>query len=331
VGESFELGIDHGCQLFRADSEEFRKEVLADWLCLGVADEWKGRFGSLGPAGQASFFGLGRQDSFSQRVFCGKNGMGSISQGLLHHHGIPVLNQAQVTRIERNHATDKWVVQGAGEQSFGDFDVVVLAAGSTAKRIELDDPHELVARHSWSPLFTALVALEQPINVDLDGILFDHPVLWFASRNESKPGVPVCGGRSNWTLISTQQFAQQELARKPLRDASGQLIPQSQTYLTGPDGPARLLLNAFQGVLGERGVALSAVQKLGGQRWGGALPVPLKADQPFSTIAPGLYFVHDCSQSQGFTTPVESVALSALHCAKHIVERYCPPPPRPSL
>ena len=43
--------FDHGCQFFRADSAEFRDEVLPRWIREGWAAQWEGRFGSITEGG----------------------------------------------------------------------------------------------------------------------------------------------------------------------------------------------------------------------------------------------------------------------------------------
>ena len=124
---------DHGCQFFRADSSEFRADVLPEWIAGKFAAEWKGRFGTVAGHSSSSsaevpdFFGLPAQTP----VFHGVGGMHAIAQGVLgeatnSRKDVAVLVKigARVARIERVTASEragKWQLFGTtGEAAFHD-------------------------------------------------------------------------------------------------------------------------------------------------------------------------------------------------------------------
>eukprot|EP00802_Teleaulax_amphioxeia_P005418 Tamp_05422.p1 GENE.Tamp_05422~~Tamp_05422.p1 ORF type:complete len:477 (+),score=89.84 Tamp_05422:53-1483(+) len=131
------------------------------------------------------------------------------------------------------------------------------------------------------PLFTALIAFEKRVAVDLDAITFADQTLWFAARSVSKQGLhpqaPGQGGEC-WTLVSSPAYAVAEIERVPMQDpVTGAFRPQEDEYLQSEDGPAKTLLRAFAAALAPSLEAgkLPEVLYMTAQRWGSAMPAPV--------------------------------------------------------
>jgi hypothetical protein len=173
------------------------------------------------------------------------------------------------------------------------------------------------------PLFAAMVAFDRPLLLPLDAFALaesehidhagsssssggeGHRALWWAARNNSKPGLRGSGeetGSESWTLISTPRYALHEIQAVPMQDAAtGAFKPQEDAYLNGTGGPCRVLLAEFMSaaarlvagqcskgsgevvsseasVLSNHDVLTAAkVVYMQGQRWGSALPAPASA------------------------------------------------------
>eukprot|EP00554_Chaetoceros_debilis_P010874 CAMPEP_0194108772 /NCGR_PEP_ID=MMETSP0150-20130528/8410_1 /TAXON_ID=122233 /ORGANISM="Chaetoceros debilis, Strain MM31A-1" /LENGTH=557 /DNA_ID=CAMNT_0038797557 /DNA_START=33 /DNA_END=1706 /DNA_ORIENTATION=- len=142
------------------------------------------------------------------------------------------------------------------------------------------------------PLLTAMIAFDTSsgiTGIPFDASTFDHDVLWFASKNNSKPGINGNGtvnddtnntnGNGNiecWTLVSTPEYAMAKIEETPMQDpTTGSFIPQSPDYLTTVPGPD--LLKAFQEELSNNysdsiGDQFPNVVYMNAQRWGSAMP-----------------------------------------------------------
>merc|ERR1712227_643099 len=101
-----------------------------------------------------------------------------------------------------------------------------------------------------------MIAFEGKSDIPFDAIPFDNNILWFASRNNSKPGLNELSNEC-WTLVSTPEYAVEKIEETPMRDfKTGAFIPQSKDYLTEVPGPD--LVKAFReeilspsGILGD--------------------------------------------------------------------------------
>jgi hypothetical protein len=124
---------DHGCQFFRADTAEFRSEILGEWLDKQLAVEWRGKFGNVDgnlatPGAGHDFFGIPGKTP----VYHGLGGMHTIANGLLlaaaaHEKGdvsVEVKVGARVAKVEKIESDvdqGKWRLMGtSGEAAFHD-------------------------------------------------------------------------------------------------------------------------------------------------------------------------------------------------------------------
>jgi hypothetical protein len=168
------------------------------------------------------------------------------------------------------------------------------------------------------PLFSAMVTFDRPLLLPLDafalaetaqggacGSSHSRRALWWAARNNSKPGLRDSGkdsGSESWTLISTPQYALAEISAVPMQDpVTGAFRPQEDCYLNGAGGPCHVLLAEFTSAIARLVPAQSSdcsgktlpaksiaepdleasahptaakVLYMQGQRWGSALPAP---------------------------------------------------------
>jgi hypothetical protein len=191
-------------QFFRADSAEFRKEVLLEWLEGKFAQEWHGRFGSVAgddKSGEApDFFGL----PSNTPVYHGVGGMHAIACGVLQtaraqrkdvdvqvHIGTRV---AKVERVASGTDAGRWELLGTtGDAALHDSNEELAAQAQLTPCSPLRFDALLVTDISASfegwhrasaglpanarpllaslssrvrvPLFTALVAFAKPIQV----------------------------------------------------------------------------------------------------------------------------------------------------------------------
>jgi predicted NAD/FAD-dependent oxidoreductase len=170
------------------------------------------------------------------------------------------------------HDTSDAEALQAQEHVLGTFDTVLLTDVSSSfggwHRASAGVPEAFAARvrdRVRIPLFACMVAFSQPLGLPLDGVTGPGAPsgLWFAARTQSKPGLAGDGAsnensssssssgsssnsglRECWTLISTPQFAVDELGAEPMQDAAtGAFKPQEDSYLN--TGPAPALLEAF--------------------------------------------------------------------------------------
>jgi renalase len=308
------LEFDHGCQFFRADTDEM-KELAASWCEAGWVAEWNGRFGTAGEGTAVDFFGLPSNEA---PVYAGVGGMHLLPRRLLSacdSGRVHVRRGVRVAGMDREadgswallgvsgaaafHDTADGAAQQAPREVLGLYDLVVLTDVSSSfggwHRASAGVPEAFAARvrdRVRVPMFSAMVAFAAPLGLPLDGIAFggegdgegggkgggEGGGVWFAARTQSKPGLEAGGGGAEcWTLISTPRFATEEINAEPMQDAkTGAFKPQEDAYLNS--GPAPALLSAFLGQTASMrpdGAPEPTVVYLQGQRWGSALPAPV--------------------------------------------------------
>jgi hypothetical protein len=155
------------------------------------------------------------------------------------------------------------------------------------------------------PLFTTMIAYNTPqSSIPFDAISFiDHPIIWFAAKSNSKPGMMLLQEQQNvhydnevtateattptateamsnnyecWTIVSTPEYAMKQIELTPMQnEKTGEFIPQSKDYSTSIPGPE--MVTAFESILltnypNNIGPSLPKIIHLDAQRWGSALP-----------------------------------------------------------
>ena len=170
--------FDHGCQFFRADSEEM-KFIVDKWREQGWVSPWKGSFGFL-PAESSDaydFFGIA---SNSNPVYTAVGGMHQLPRRLLESSNAVLAKGTRVCQVKRKD--EKWELFGVtGNQAFHDthdeatdisslgiFDGVLLtdisSASSSWHRASAGIPDSLLhklPKKVRMPLFSCMLALEK--------------------------------------------------------------------------------------------------------------------------------------------------------------------------
>ena len=291
---------DHGCQFFRADTEQFQP-VVKYWIEKGLVQEWNGTFESFHCENvKDHFFGLPHKPPF----FVGVDGMQSIPQGILNlvqiNHGdqLSVHTGTRVSHMKRDDISKRWFLYGtSGEAAFHDtpedkvekctdkiplgseegFDAVILTDVSSSfdgwHRASAGVPDTFAKKvrdrvGARIPLFTAMIAFRCKSNITFDAATFgNNKVLWFASKSNSKPGMSEMEEEC-WTLVSTPEYAIKKIQESPMQDPkTGSFIPQTKDYLQSVPGPE--LRDAF---LNEMNELLPEITYMNAQRWGSAMP-----------------------------------------------------------
>lgn len=299
---------DHGCQFFRADHKRFQC-VVRDWIDQGFVQEWKGEFQSFQCDDKDTFFGLPNAPPF----YVGIDGMQSIPQGLVERtqksHGdkLKVSMGTRVTHMDRNHETKRWLLYGTfGDAAFHDtseeeakslyhkvclgdqegYDIVILTDVSSSfggwHRASAGVPESFAKQvrdrvGARIPLFTAMISFDSKSNIPFDAASFgENDILWFASKNNSKPGMMSEMDHECWTLVSTPEYAIKKIKETPMQDPiTLSFIPQSSEYLTQVPGPdlKDAFLRELSKTLGDHiRQTLPQVSYIHAQRWGSAMP-----------------------------------------------------------
>lgn len=151
--------FDHGCQFFRADSEQM-VTLVSEWCEAGWAERWDGRFGricigepsadgneglSSAAGGSADFFGL---PSRTEPVYVGVGGMHQLPRALLSASTASVERGTRVSAVTRTpsgrwslrvirgpgalHDTPNAVAHATADVALGEFDVVLLTDASSS-------------------------------------------------------------------------------------------------------------------------------------------------------------------------------------------------------
>ena len=293
------LEFDHGCQFFRADSEEMSDRVLPDWISKDWVKEWDARLGSISVSDSnktCDFFGVPCE---SGKVYIGNGGMHQIPRKILADSRATVHRGTRVSSVRKSG--EKWELCGTkgkaayhdtkesdarqqSEEVLATVDAVVFTDISSASdswhRASAGIPDSLrkkLPEKLRLPLFSCMVALSNPVAdlVPFDGFTVNADSdLWFAARSQSKPGFPQSGSEC-WTLISTPSFAVKQIKETTMRDPNtGAFRPQENSYLNSVPGPA--LFDAFLAAI-KPYLSDSEPPKaiyLQAQRWGSGLPVP---------------------------------------------------------
>lgn len=299
---SASLAFDHGCQFFRADTLRMQS-ITQDWINKGIAKEWQGNFQTTNTHSSTEFFGFPSNPPFY--IGSSIQGIKSIPKQIIERiiHDNCENNKLKLfegTRVAKmTHENNKWKLYGvSGDPAYHDtaeeraqeapfnrltnieYDTVILTDVSSScfdgwHRASAGVPEDFAIRvrervGARTPLFTAMVAYESRITEAPDAMSFQDDRLWFAARSSSK-GIAV--GKECWTLVSTPEYAINEIERTPMRNTvTGDFIPQSKEYLC--NGPGKDLSKQFEKILVSKfGVSnMPRTIFLDAQRWGSALP-----------------------------------------------------------
>ena len=230
------------------------------------------------------------------------------SCGIAAYHDTPehIVQQQKQEQQQQTAETDEDGYTILGDES--GYDVIILtdisssfeswhrASAGVPPSFALSVRERVGAR---VPLFTTMIAYNTPqSSIPYDAISFiDHPIIWFAAKSNSKPGMMLMQERQNdndnhnevtpttsemnndyecWTIVSTPEYAMIQIESTPMQnEKTGEFIPQSKDYLTTAPGPD--IVTAFESILVTNypniiGPSLPDIVHLDAQRWGSALP-----------------------------------------------------------
>lgn len=194
---------DHGAQYFTARDPGFQRMVRT-WVERGIAAEWRGRFGSL----ENGAVTPGSEDPVR---YVGVPGMSAVAQWLA--SGVDVRCGVRVEHVRREGGA--WALASDAGEALGTFEVVVAAVPAPQAVPLLAGAPELAARAAevvMEPCWAAMVELDAPVPLPLDGVFVHGAALSWAARDSSKPGRPA-GER--WVLHATPEFTREHLEETP--------------------------------------------------------------------------------------------------------------------
>mmetsp|Transcript_35123 Transcript_35123/g.74160 ORF Transcript_35123/g.74160 Transcript_35123/m.74160 type:complete len:466 (-) Transcript_35123:137-1534(-) len=332
--EGLSVRFDHGCQFFRADTPQCR-DILSRWKdCVREWKGEFTRSKSLSE--EKEFFGLPSKPPFYVGVDGMQSIAQSVLENVQKHisessssSSLRVFTGTRVANLEQcdlSSTRPRWKLHGtSGTAAFHDtpeqiarqnnrnaflgeengYDAIILTDVSSSfgqwHRASAGVPEEFAKRvrqrvGARVPLFSAMIAFDTNSNIPFDASSFDHPIVWFAAKSNSKPGMEELQ-KECWTIVSTPEYAMDKIEETPMQDPkTGEFIPQSNDYLTTVPGPD--LYKAFEsivcqkdGILGENALdKLPEVVYMDAQRWGSALPCHrhLKSDSGTRRVISGV-------------------------------------------
>ena len=223
-----QIGHQHSCGYIRSGYTDQFKDIVKEWIENDFVREWKGQFISAipdtGNNTSIDFFGLPSSPPF----YVGKDGMQSISKGILDDLAattptkLGVYTGTRVAQMEQNKSAKRWNLFGtSGMAAYHDtperiakqnpqdkqvllgefaegYDAVILTDVSSSfgkwHRASAGVPESFATKvrervGSRVPLFTAMIAFEKQSNIPFDAATFDNDIVWFAAKSNSKPGM----------------------------------------------------------------------------------------------------------------------------------------------
>ncbi|CAL5226136.1 g8955 [Coccomyxa viridis] len=255
--DGMSLQFDHGCQFWKV-SDPALLQHFRGWEQQGCLKPWTARLGSL-DAASGTF--TDRREAHasagaSRRGFCGimtpgevyvgAPGMSAICAALSQHANIDGKWGAKVKRAVKQDS-GLWEVTaetGREKQVLTAMHKGLVIADQMNARSESPGYVEMQSHNSstimqqlfnmqGSPRFSLMLALsEGVIRAPFDGASIDNSctIEWIA-RDSSKPGRERQDGLECWVAVTTEEYAKQLLAEKPLA-VDGTYVPQTQNYLS---------------------------------------------------------------------------------------------------
>lgn len=221
--------FDFGAPVLSAQSSAFTR-ALATWIKAGAAEQWPGRFGFLRE-------GMLVEEQDAPARFVGTPGMNAIVKQL--QVGLDVRYEHRIERLVKDGRG--WQLLNADSESFGYFDIVVLAAPAP-QSIELLTPHEILtdalAGVSMAPCWTVMAHWSNPLDVPFDALELSGSIGW-ATRERTKPGRAerdawVIHGSSSWSTENLE-LSGEVVAERLLQDFSsmvGVSLPEPSAIYT---------------------------------------------------------------------------------------------------
>lgn len=220
---------DIGAQYFTSRNPDFLP-FLVEFAGTNSFSTWNGRFGFQDKEGQWQAFP-------DEPRYVGTPRMTAISRALSAH-----VTLVAETRVERLVRADKnWVLFDTSKQPLGEFDQVIITAPPAQARdiIAQSDLPELAAQLDDAvsrvlPCWAVAVRFEENPWPRHEGIRYNHPVLYWAGNNSSKPGRKSGGkeGSSAWWVLHASPEWTERNVDTPPEQVAKELISAFR-HLTG--------------------------------------------------------------------------------------------------
>jgi renalase len=179
-------GFDHGAQYFTANSENFKKAIIA-WRKAGWVSAWDGKLVSLENGVPKS---PGRNAERLKQRYVAMPGMNTLGQRLA--QGLDVRTEQLVKRIEAHG--DQWLLSVASDTvpidaSAGPFDAVILAVPAAQAIPLLRVAPKLAAEAGqarFAPCWALMLGFQESLDLNYDGAWVHSSRLAWIAREASK-------------------------------------------------------------------------------------------------------------------------------------------------
>ena len=171
--------FDHGAQYFTARDPRFEQYVRT-WINQGLVEPWRGRIA------QAQGGRIAPKPDDTVR-YVGVPRMSALTRYL--SSGLDIRYQMRIARVKRSDG--RWQLTGDQGEHAGRFDVLLVTTPpAQAKTLLKDAPHlaKQIEAASMLPCWAVMVAFEQALQLEYDGIFVHDADISWAARNTSKPG-----------------------------------------------------------------------------------------------------------------------------------------------
>jgi renalase len=174
------MAFDHGAQYFTVRDARFNLEVER-WHKARVVQLWHGKLASFDSEGRDPV-----EDEHARWV--GVPGMSAIGRHLA--RGLDVRCGVQITVLQHDGHTPRWLASTAAGQTLGPFDAVIVTTPApqalplvAASRLLM----QAVSSVQMHPCWAALVAFEEPVSTPFDAAYVTSSPLGWIARDRSKP------------------------------------------------------------------------------------------------------------------------------------------------
>lgn len=201
---------DIGAQYFTARNPAFL-EFLTRYAGAGSFTAWQGQLVFQNRDGS-------REPFPAEERYVGTPRMTAISRSLSDH--VHLVTETRIERLARNDS--QWELIDTGGDAVGRFDRVVVTAPPAQARelMQASGLDEVAGRLEQSvsavvPCWAVAAHFSEPLDTGFDGIRCQHPVLYWAANNSSKPGREDSGqwwvlhGNAEWTKAHVDALPEQ--------------------------------------------------------------------------------------------------------------------------
>jgi predicted NAD/FAD-dependent oxidoreductase len=195
--------FDHGAQYFTVRDECFRKTVNG-WVDEGTVHSWDPRVILLEHGNALAI-------PHTVERFVGVPGMSQVPQALA--SGLEIYSGTEVGEVGR--VGERWEIRSKDGRELGDFDTLLMTVPrdqALALLGGLPGPTGIAPGPRLHPCWTAMAVFEEATEIDWDAAYVHQSPLFWAARNNSKPGRP--DGEA-WVVHGTSEWSEAHLGEEP--------------------------------------------------------------------------------------------------------------------